>query len=128
MSSSLVVYTSSAGSGKTFTLVKEYLKLVLAHPEDFRHVLAITFTNKAAEEMKSRVIRSLVELREGKENDLSRELQKELHGIELKEQAAQVLTFMSTLRLPSVPSTAFSQACFVRWPVKSGSPLEPNIN
>lgn len=60
------VYRSSAGSGKTFTLVKEYLKIALAgeneSPLKFRKILAITFTNKAAQEMKDRVIRALKEL------------------------------------------------------------------
>lgn len=60
------VYRSSAGSGKTFTLVKEYLVLALAdpllHPGAYRHILAVTFTNKAAAEMKERIIRSLKEL------------------------------------------------------------------
>ncbi len=54
-----IVYRSSAGSGKTFTLVREYLQLVLQDPESFRHILAITFTNKAANEMKERIIRYL---------------------------------------------------------------------
>lgn len=58
-----VVYKSSAGSGKTFTLVKEYLRLSL-HDETklqhiFKRILAITFTNKAAAEMKSRVLEAL---------------------------------------------------------------------
>lgn len=60
---SFTVYRSSAGSGKTFTLVKEYLKIALSDdmvpPRQFRHIIAITFTNKAAAEMKERVIRSL---------------------------------------------------------------------
>lgn len=60
------VYRSSAGSGKTFTLVKEYLKIALAdekeNPLKFKKILAITFTNKAAQEMKDRVIRALKEL------------------------------------------------------------------
>ncbi len=56
------VYKSSAGSGKTFTLVKEYISLCLAKPDNFRHILAITFTNKAAAEMKERVIKYLTEL------------------------------------------------------------------
>lgn len=55
-----VVYKSSAGSGKTFTLVREYLKIVLQNPDQFRQVLAITFTNKAANEMKERVVRNLI--------------------------------------------------------------------
>jgi ATP-dependent exoDNAse (exonuclease V) beta subunit len=57
----LTAYRSSAGSGKTFTLVKEYLKLVLTNPGDYRHVLAVTFTNKAANEMKQRILENLKE-------------------------------------------------------------------
>ena len=48
----LTIYKASAGSGKTFRLVVEYLKLVLADPQAFRHILAVTFTNKATAEMK----------------------------------------------------------------------------
>lgn len=55
-----VVYKSSAGSGKTFTLVKEYVRLALSDEKklrsNYKHILALTFTNKAAAEMKSRVI------------------------------------------------------------------------
>lgn len=55
------IYNASAGSGKTYTLVKEYLKIILtAKKEDaYRNILAITFTNKAVHEMKSRIIDSL---------------------------------------------------------------------
>ena len=55
------IYKSSAGSGKTFTLVKEYLKLALQSPSEltFKRILATTFTNKAANEMKSRVLEAL---------------------------------------------------------------------
>ena len=61
------VYRSSAGSGKTFTLVKEYLRLCLsqADPAYFSRILAITFTNKAAEEMKERVLDNLKGIAEG---------------------------------------------------------------
>ena len=63
---SFTVYKSSAGSGKTFTLVKEYLKLALSDknypPQSYRHILAVTFTNKAAGEMKERIITALKEL------------------------------------------------------------------
>ena len=60
--SKFIVYKASAGSGKTYTLVKEYLKLVLPQPDKFSRILAVTFTNKAAYEMKSRVIEYLVVL------------------------------------------------------------------
>ena len=55
------IYSASAGSGKTFTLVKEYLKVCLKSnsPKKFIEILAITFTNKAASEMKNRVLMSL---------------------------------------------------------------------
>jgi ATP-dependent exoDNAse (exonuclease V) beta subunit len=59
---SFTVYRSSAGSGKTFMLVKEYLKTILLDPGDFRHILAITFTNKAANEMRDRILKALEEL------------------------------------------------------------------
>ncbi len=55
----LKIYKSSAGSGKTYTLVKEYLRLAFAHPVKYRNILAITFTNKAAAEMKSRILEAL---------------------------------------------------------------------
>lgn len=63
----LSIYSSSAGSGKTYTLAREYLKLVLgddATREGFnryyyRHILAVTFTNDAAHEMKERILSNL---------------------------------------------------------------------
>ena len=55
------IYDASAGSGKTYTLVKEYLKIILLSkkPDAYRNILAITFTNKAVHEMKSRVVENL---------------------------------------------------------------------
>ncbi|MCB0480518.1 MAG: UvrD-helicase domain-containing protein [Flavobacteriales bacterium] len=57
------IYTSAAGSGKTFTLVKEYLTLLFNNESysGVRQILALTFTNKAANEMKERIIHSLHE-------------------------------------------------------------------
>ncbi len=57
------IYNASAGSGKTYVLAKEYLKIVLsAHGgKTYRHILAITFTNKAVNEMKQRILGSLFE-------------------------------------------------------------------
>jgi len=56
---SFKIYNASAGSGKTHTLVKEYLKIALSPSEDFKNILAITFTNKAVNEMKERILTSL---------------------------------------------------------------------
>ena len=56
------VYQASAGSGKTYTIVKEYLGLCLKSPADtanFNQILAITFTNKAANEMKAKILQHL---------------------------------------------------------------------
>ncbi|MEN3323660.1 UvrD-helicase domain-containing protein [Mariniflexile soesokkakense] len=55
------IYNASAGSGKTFTLVKEYLKILFqsSNPNQYRQILAITFTNKAVAEMKERIIEVL---------------------------------------------------------------------
>ncbi|OEK01204.1 hypothetical protein BFP97_06625 [Roseivirga sp. 4D4] len=74
----LTVYKSSAGSGKTFTLVREYLKLVLLNPGDFKHILAITFTNKATEEMKRRILTALLEIAEGSEGPMFQSIKESL--------------------------------------------------
>ena len=55
----LTVYKASAGSGKTFTLAVEYIKLLVQNPTSFRNILAVTFTNKATEEMKMRILSQL---------------------------------------------------------------------
>jgi len=57
-----VVYKSSAGSGKTFRLSVEYIRLVLQNPINYRKILGSTFTNKAAHEMKSKIISYLNDL------------------------------------------------------------------
>lgn len=61
------IYRSSAGAGKTFTLAKEYIKIVLQleqfdeefNPNYYQHVLAVTFTNLATSEMKDRILSQL---------------------------------------------------------------------
>ncbi len=82
------IYSSSAGSGKTFTLTKEYLKLILKSdtPQYFQKILAMTFTNDAAEEMKSRILKALVSLFNG--TDDSRVLLKILES-ELSELSSE---------------------------------------
>jgi len=60
---SFSIYDASAGSGKTYALVKEYLKIILVAKKNdaYRNILAITFTNKAVHEMKSRIVGNLSE-------------------------------------------------------------------
>ncbi len=71
--SSFQVYNASAGSGKTFTLVKEYLKILLLSDNYFlfQKILAITFTNKAAGEMKDRILKNLVAFAKGEAENSS---------------------------------------------------------
>lgn len=96
------VYRAAAGSGKTFTLVKEYLRLALGAREldGFKHILAITFTNKAAGEMKNRVLQALAEFSGRTEGTrfttMAELLQNELNlsAEELRDRSQQVLTAM----------------------------------
>lgn len=94
------VFQASAGSGKTFTIVKEYLKLCLKSErqvDNFRHILAITFTNASANDMKSKIIsqlRSIVDSKELEPGSMGDILIQEL-GIsetELKRNAQLLLT------------------------------------
>ena len=83
--SSFNIYNASAGSGKTYTLVKDYLKIVLTSEAylPHRHILAITFTNKAVDEMKNRIVRALMRFSSSeiltKKDDLFLDLVKELN-------------------------------------------------
>ena len=74
------IYRSSAGSGKTRTLAKAYLRLALQFRNDyFKHILAVTFTNKASQEMKDRILEYLDAFARGHGNALAAELQQELN-------------------------------------------------
>lgn len=59
MDNILTVYSASAGSGKTFTLAVKYIELLIEQPENYRKILAVTFTNKATDEMKLRILSQL---------------------------------------------------------------------
>ena len=66
MNGNLTVYKASAGSGKTFTLATRCIALLLAAPaSSYRHILAVTFTNKATAEMKERILGQLFGLSRG---------------------------------------------------------------
>ncbi len=65
----LTVYRASAGAGKTHKLTGEYLKLLFTHPLAYRRILAVTFTNKATDEMKNRIIDELYKLASGRKSD-----------------------------------------------------------
>ncbi len=79
MAKTFSIYRSSAGSGKTRTLAKEYLALALHFRSDyFKHILAVTFTNKSTQEMKDRILAYLNDFSNDKSAELAAELQKEL--------------------------------------------------
>ncbi len=90
------LYRSSAGSGKTYTLAKEYLKLALTRPKYYRHILAVTFTNKATREMKDRIIAYLYGFSQGQSSPLADELCAALQWDfqKLKTQSQKVLSTM----------------------------------
>jgi ATP-dependent exoDNAse (exonuclease V) beta subunit len=76
------IYDASAGSGKTYTLVKEYLKIILLSKKQdaYRNILAITFTNKAVHEMKSRVVDSLSEFAKDNPSEKALSLMQVIHS------------------------------------------------
>ncbi|MEQ9440916.1 MAG: UvrD-helicase domain-containing protein [Cyclobacteriaceae bacterium] len=96
MQKPFVIYRSSAGSGKTYTLAREYLKLALRQPMAYRSILAVTFTNKATQEMKSRILQSLYQVAKAKDSSLRQELAEELDmpEMEVSLQAETVLQYL----------------------------------
>ncbi len=65
MTKPLTIYKASAGSGKTFTLATQYISLLVNNPAAFRNILAVTFTNKATAEMKTRILGQLYGIAHG---------------------------------------------------------------
>ena len=61
MTGKLKIMKASAGSGKTYSLARKYISLLLENPDRYayRHILAVTFTNKATDEMKGRILKEL---------------------------------------------------------------------
>ena len=75
------IYKASAGSGKTFTIVREYLTICLGDNADaYREILAVTFTNKAANEMKAKILRFLLGISEGSAKEDVRQMRTYLIG------------------------------------------------
>ncbi|MBP6639506.1 MAG: UvrD-helicase domain-containing protein [Bacteroidia bacterium] len=90
------IYKSSAGSGKTFTLVKEYLAIALRNPERYKNILALTFTNKAAGEMKARILSELASLSKGDESAMKEVLVAEF-GIQASHIAVAAKTVLGKI-------------------------------
>lgn len=66
--SQLKIFRASAGSGKTHRITQEYIQLLFENPYNYRHILAVTFTNKATAEMKGRILNELNNLALGKDS------------------------------------------------------------
>ena len=72
--SQLNIYRASAGSGKTYALTGEFLSLVFNNPQGYKNILAVTFTNKATDEMKSRILREIYLISLGKKSPYEKQL------------------------------------------------------
>jgi ATP-dependent exoDNAse (exonuclease V) beta subunit len=91
----LLIYRASAGSGKTHTLVTNYIKWALQYPDAFKHILAVTFTNRATQEMKQRIIVYLYSLSIGEKTVLQEELcQSGWNLLSLQERSKKVLSII----------------------------------
>ena len=89
----LTIYRASAGAGKTHKLTGEYLRLLFTQPAAFRRILAVTFTNKATDEMKGRIVEELYNLASGQPSDYVGMLS-ETYGLtekQLRDQASRLL-------------------------------------
>lgn len=72
------ILNASAGSGKTYQLAYKYVRDVVEQPGIYRHILAVTFTNKATEEMKSRILKEIHLLASGRPSSYLDNLCREL--------------------------------------------------
>nr|WP_286848990.1 UvrD-helicase domain-containing protein [Proteiniphilum sp. UBA5218] len=90
---SVHVIKASAGSGKTHRLTGEYLRLLYSGTNNYRHILAVTFTNKATDEMKSRIVEELHRLASGKKSTYLKELMSDfsMSEISVRKQAKVIL-------------------------------------
>ena len=77
----LDLYKASAGSGKTFLLTKQYLKLMLQGETCYREILAVTFTNRATAEMRHRILTELKNLAQGTPSKYNDVLLQEVEGL-----------------------------------------------
>ena len=91
----ITIYSASAGSGKTFSLVCEYLEKLLKNPLSYRNILAVTFTNKSTNEMKTRILSTLygITTNQPYANDYLTKLQEKTHKTEqeIREKSKEIL-------------------------------------
>ena len=89
------ILSASAGSGKTYRLALNYIKTLLEEPNNYRHILAVTFTNKATDELKGRILEQLHLLAAGKQSDFDSDLQRQGYDFDkVRRQASLALGFI----------------------------------
>jgi len=91
------IFSASAGSGKTYRLAYRYVSTTIQNPEDYRHILAVTFTNKATDEMKRRILKEIDKLARGVKSDFYNDLVQELPDLADKIQQRALIVRSSIL-------------------------------
>jgi ATP-dependent exoDNAse (exonuclease V) beta subunit len=92
--SGLTIYKASAGSGKTYAITREYIHLLFRDIENYKHILGVTFTNKASAEMKSRIVTELDKLSKALPSGYAADLMKAFNLTQpaLKQKASLILS------------------------------------
>ena len=72
------VVSASAGSGKTYNMAYSYILTLIDQPTRYRNLLAVTFTNKATDELKQRILQHLNKLSQGTNGDFEAKLMHDL--------------------------------------------------
>ena len=107
------ILSASAGSGKTYRLAYNYVRDVIDNPAAYRNILAVTFTNKATEEMKSRIIDQLHALADNRNSpflfDLCRDLGIDRHEVQQRAKKAQTLILHDYSRFTILTIDTFFQ-------------------
>ena len=107
------LFSASAGAGKTHRLTGEYIKRLFIGEAQYRHILAVTFTNKATEEMKSRILNELYIIASGRESRFMQELLPLVGGSQQKFRArARVIPVLSYPFSANAASNSFSSNAF----------------
>ncbi|MDR2824002.1 MAG: UvrD-helicase domain-containing protein, partial [Prevotellaceae bacterium] len=80
----LNIYRASAGSGKTYQLTNEFITRLFEDSHRFPHrrIMAVTFTNKATDEMRTRIVGTLYQLAHNQNQKLAKELSEKLQTSE----------------------------------------------
>ena len=90
------ILSASAGSGKTYNMAYRYILSLIDQPTRYRHLLAVTFTNKATDELKGRILQFLNELACGEKADFEAKLMKDLRldGATIRSRATEARNYI----------------------------------